>query len=63
MLGWRLNKQIGRISLPTATIVALFDTLGEWPEVRVAASAKEIVSLTGTLWNTTFIFHAWKKIV
>lgn len=55
------------MSMLTAKIPSLIDTLDERLEVKTAATAREALNLTRKLWNTTFVLRArryfvWKRL-
>lgn len=60
LFGWDINTHTGRTSLPREKLGRLRDSLAESPSSRDVAPAKDVLSLTGKLWNVTFILRAWK---
>ena len=59
LLGFTVNTHTLRISVTEGKIAAIKLTLEqEWPLTRKQASAQEVLSVAGKLWNLTYIVRA-----
>ena len=63
-LGYTINTHAMRISITRENVAALRDLLkGEWLSERAEASAQEVLSIAGKLWNLTFVVRAGRYFV
>ena len=63
-LGLTVNSHTMRISVSREKIEALQQALQtEWPSTRRSATAREILSLVGKLWNITYALRPGKYFV
>ena len=64
LLGFTVNTHTLRISVTEEKIDAIRRTLEqEWPFTRKQASAQEVLSVAGKLWNLTYVVRAGRYFV
>ena len=64
LLGFTVNTHTLRISVTEEKIAAIRRTLEqEWPLTRKQASAQEVLSVAGKLWNLTYVVRAGRYFV
>ena len=64
LLGFTVNTHTLRISVTEGNIAAIRLTLKqEWPPTRKQASAQEVLSVAGKLWNLTYVVRAGRYFV
>ena len=63
-IGYTINTHAMRISITRENVAALRDLLErEWLSERAEASAQEVLSIAGKLWNLTFVVRAGRYFV